>query len=44
MKNQKEQSFKATLPDELKLNRKKPTYIYTEADLGEGILEAGISS
>jgi hypothetical protein len=33
------------MPDELKLSRKtvsvakKPTYIYTEEDLGEGILE-----
>lgn len=48
MKNQKKLSFMATWPDELKSNRKKPspakkpTYIYTEEDLGEGILEAGI--
>ncbi len=42
-------NFKATMPDELKLSRKtlpvskKPSYIYTEEDLGEGILEVGIS-
>ena len=42
-------NFKETMPDELKLSRtaisaaKKPTYIYTDEDLGEGILEAGIS-
>lgn len=48
MKNQTKQNFMASLPDELKSNRKKlspakkPAYIYTEEDLGEGILEAGI--
>jgi hypothetical protein len=37
-------------PDELKYNNtsiavsKKPTYIYTEEDLGEGILDIGITS
>ena len=42
-------NFNATMPDELKLSRKtlsvskKPSYIYTEEDLGEGILEVGIS-
>ena len=37
-------------PDELKFSNtklavsKKPTYIYTEEDLGEGILDVGISA
>jgi hypothetical protein len=47
MKNQSNNHFKATLPDELKLKNtvsaaKKPRYIYTEEDLGEGILDVGI--
>jgi hypothetical protein len=49
MKNKTNKHFKATLPDELKLKNtvlaaKKPRYIYTEEDLGEGILDAGIPS
>ena len=47
MKNQSKNNFKATMPDELKLSKtiaKKPRYIYTEADLGEGILDIGISA
>ena len=50
MKKQMNNDFISSRPDELKLNRKpspdtkKPTYIYTEEDLGEGILDAGISS
>lgn len=37
------------MPDELKFTKsasvaKKPTYTYTEEDLGEGILDAGITS
>lgn len=37
-------------PDELKFSNtsiaisRKPTYIYTEEDLGEGILDVGISA
>ena len=50
MKNQSTTNFKATMPDELKFNNatlqvsKKPRYIYTEEDLGEGILDVGISA
>lgn len=49
MKKQTRNNFKANIPDELKLNRKslsvskKPTYTYTEEDLGEGILDVGVS-
>lgn len=38
------------MPDELKFSNntpvsaKKPRYIYTEEDLGEGILEVGVSA
>ena len=50
MKSQPTTNFKATMPDELKFSKnttalaKKPRYIYTEEDLGEGILDVGISS
>jgi hypothetical protein len=49
MKNQSNNNFKATMPDELKLKAtlivaKKPRYIYTEEDLGEGILDVGVSA
>ena len=50
MKNLLNNNFKATMPDELKFSNstltvaKKPRYIYTEEDLGEGILEVGISA
>lgn len=50
MKKQPTNSFTTKMPDELKLNRntlpvaKKPTYTYTEEDLGEGILDVGISA
>ncbi len=50
MKSQTTTNFKATMPDELKFNKttttlaKKPRHIYTEEDLGEGILDVGISS
>jgi hypothetical protein len=49
MKKQTNTSLKANMPDELKLCRKtvsaakKPTYTYTEEDLGEGILDVGVS-
>lgn len=49
MKKQLTTSFTANMPDELKLSRKtlsaakKPTYTYTEEDLGEGILDVGVS-
>jgi hypothetical protein len=45
MKKQIINNFQASVPDELKalLVAKKPTYIYTEEDLGEGILDAGVS-
>ena len=49
MKNQASNPFKANMPDELKFSKttlpltKKPGYIYTEEDLGEGILDVGIS-
>ncbi|MBK8611252.1 MAG: hypothetical protein IPL84_15260 [Chitinophagaceae bacterium] len=49
MKKQTNSSFAAAMPDELKKSReitaisKKPGYIYTEEDLGEGILDIGIS-
>jgi len=44
MKNKKN-NFQANVPDELKalLVAKKPTYVYTEEDLGEGILDVGVS-
>ena len=48
MKSQPTNNFKATMPDELKFSKttvaKKPTYTYTEEDLGEGILDVGITS
>jgi hypothetical protein len=50
MKNQTTNNFKAATPDELKFNNtalpvaKKPAYIYTEEDLGEGILDIGVSA
>ncbi len=50
MKSQLNYNFMATMPDELKFSKfttvsaKKPRYIYTEEDLGEGILDVGISS
>ncbi len=48
MKNLSNSNFKATMPDELKFSKptvaKKPTYTYTEEDLGEGILDVGITS
>jgi hypothetical protein len=50
MKNQSNNNFKANLPDELKFSKttsalaKKPSYIYTEEDLGEGILDVGVSA
>ena len=46
MKKQITNNFQASVPDELKalLLAKKPTYTYTEEDLGEGILDVGISS
>lgn len=45
MKNQLNNSFGTAVPDELKniYTAKKPTYIYTEEDLGEGILDVGVS-
>ncbi len=50
MKSQPTTHFKATMPDELKFSNtvaqpaKKPRYIYTEEDLGEGILEVGVTA
>ena len=50
MKNLSNNNFKATMPDELKFSKtpftlaKKPRYIYTEEDLGEGILDVGVSA
>lgn len=48
MKKQATNNFTANMPDELKLKKaltvaKKPTYVYTEEDLGEGILDVGIT-
>ena len=49
MKKQTTINFTVNMSDELKLNRntvtvaKKPTYVYTEEDLGEGILDVGIT-
>jgi hypothetical protein len=47
MKSQPTNNFKATMPDELKFSKptvaKRPTYTYTEEDLGEGILDVGVS-
>lgn len=49
MKKQTTNNFEASMPVEFKLNRKtlsvakKPTYTYTEEDLGEGILDVGVS-
>jgi hypothetical protein len=47
MKSQPTYNFKATIPDELKFSKptvaKRPTYTYTEEDLGEGILDVGVS-
>lgn len=45
MKNMPTNNHPAKMPDELKAFRKplsvakKPSYVYTEEDLGEGILE-----
>ncbi len=50
MKNLLNNHFTANMPDELKCSKntstaaKKPGYIYTEADLGEGILDVGVSA
>ena len=50
MKSQTNKNFTATMPDELKFSNttlkvsKKPRYIYTEEDLGEGILDVGVSA
>ena len=50
MKSQTNNNFTATMPDELKFSNtatqpaKKPRYIYTEEDLGEGILDVGVSA
>lgn len=50
MKIQSNTNFKASMPDELKFSNatfpvaKKPRYIYTEEDLGEGILDVGVSA
>ena len=50
MKSQTNKNFTATMPDELKSSNttlkvsKKPRYIYTEEDLGEGILDVGVSA
>lgn len=50
MKNLTNNSFRANMPDELKFSNasaqpaKKPRYIYTEEDLGEGILDVGVSA
>ncbi len=50
MKDHSTFNLKRTMPDELKFSKnrsviaKKPTYIYTEEDLGEGILDIGISA
>ena len=50
MKSQPINNFKANMPDELKFSNvatqpaKKPRYIYTEEDLGEGILDVGVSA
>ena len=50
MKSQSNNHFTANMPDELKFSKitpilaKKPRYIYTEEDLGEGILDVGIPS
>lgn len=49
MKNPSTNSFSNATPDELKryihagTQAKKPSYIYTEEDLGEGILDIGVS-
>jgi len=48
MKSLSNNNFTATMPYELKFNNatygqaKKPRYIYTEEDLGEGILDVGV--
>ncbi len=48
MTKQQNKNFQTGNPDELKAYRltqsvtKKPTYIYTEEDLGEGILDIGV--
>jgi len=50
MKNQANYHFTANKPGELKFSKikiffsKKPRYIYTEADLGDGILDVGVSA
>lgn len=45
MKKQITNNFQVNVPDELKALTlaKKPRYIYTEEDLGEGILDVGVS-
>lgn len=48
MKNQSTNGISIVVPDELKRFitissvSKKPVYIYTEEDLGEGLLEMGL--
>lgn len=50
MKNQSTPHCRVNTPDELKFSNtalpasKKPVYIYTEEDLGEGILDVGVSA
>lgn len=46
MKNPTSENFTLSIPDELKYVTvsKKPAYIYTEEDLGEGILDIGIDA
>jgi hypothetical protein len=50
MKDHSTDNFYATIPNVPEFSKtksviaKKPTYIYTEEDLGEGILDVGISA
>lgn len=50
MKDHSTHKFYANIPDVPEFSKtrsviaKKPTYIYTEEDLGEGILDIGISA
>ena len=50
MKNHFNNHFNAHMPGELTFSNttlpvsKKPMYIYTEEDLGEGILDVGVSA
>lgn len=50
MKNLSNNHCRVHMPDELKFSNvatqpaKKPRYIYTEEDLGEGILDVGVSA